>query len=139
MLREQNVIPATYPAYEIVKPFLLTEDGLKVQEYLATLDLVDFVFNENGYDRLQSGCPNHSIYNSIVTHFAFYAADYIDIESYCAELNKTMPQLAPEDAGEITEALFTNRKAVEYLFLLLNRQDVINGTLIKLTQVNAKL
>lgn len=136
MLREQNIHDAVYPAYETVKAFLLSESGLKVQEHLSTLDLMDFVFNENGYDRFHDKCPESDVYDSTITHFGIYLADYLDIDAYRKDLNATMPQLS-QDPNSIDGELFeTNRKAIEYLFLVLNRREVINNTLLKVTQVN---
>lgn len=139
MLREENILDATYPAYETVKPFLYTEEGLKVQEHIATVDLMDFVFNENGYDRMHSECPEFPIYESMITHFGFYVSDYLDIDAYRGELNRTLVNLNMTDT-ELTESdeLFpSSRKTIEYLFLLLNRRDIIKGTLIKTMQLHA--
>lgn len=62
MLCDTNYLDEALPAYRAVQRLLDSPEGVKVAKKIAVVDLIDFLYNENGYDRYLESMPEKEVY-----------------------------------------------------------------------------
>lgn len=129
MLCDTNYLVSAMPAYESVSRLLQSPEGVLIAKKIGTVDIVDFLFNENGYDRYIESIPETKVYNSIITHFSLFLTDIFDVEVMRTEIEGGLSNIRPEEIPEEHNILPTTRKAIEYLFLMIYRKLLISGVL----------
>lgn len=130
MLCDINYLDAAMPAYRAVSRLLDSPEGVKVAKKIAVTDLIDFLYNENGYDRYLESIPEKVVYESIIAHFSLFLTDLVDIETMRQKVNTGLNNIRPAEVPESHEILPTSRKAVEYIFLMLYRKLFIAGEIV---------
>ncbi len=129
MLCSTNYLVAAMPAYEAISRLMHSPEGVKISKKIGTIDIVDFLFNENGYDRYIESMPESKVYDSIVTHFSLFLTDIFDIEEMRSEVERGLSNICPEGVPDTHKILPGTRKAIEYLFLMIHRKLLIGGEL----------
>ncbi len=129
MLCDTNYLTASLPAFEAVQRLLGSPEGNKISKKIGTVDIVDFLFNENGYDRYSESMPESKVYESIITHFSLFLTDIYDIDAMRLEVEASLSNIRPEGIPEDHKILPSTRKAIEYVFLMIYRKLFIAGVL----------
>lgn len=130
MLCDTNYLDAAMPAYHAVSRLLASPEGIKVAKKIAVVDLIDFLYNENGYDRYVESMPEPTVYESIIAHFSLFLTDLFDIEDMRKEVGSGLSAIRPVEIPDEHDILPTTRKAIEYLFLMIYRKLFIAGEIV---------